>query len=241
MKREHLAGWPRAISFCLIALAATLTHAANMPPISLSGFNRDVMIENTASGPPYNSAALNFNNGENTAFYQTNLAGKTHGLPLSGAFTNSTDGTALQFQPYTANNALILSADTGLTSGTLFLTAPKIYDRLAIIACSGNGDATGAGTLTLHFNDGSTFVTNYYAPDWFNNSGTLYSIALQGVERIDLTTGGVSGTPGNPRFYQTTIALTNVPGATNKWLSSLTFGKPGSAKSTGIFALSGAT
>src|SRR5205823_8569057 len=93
--------------------------------------------------------------------------------------------------------------------------------------------------------DGSTFVTNYYAPDWFGNSGTLYSIALQGVERIDVNTGAVSGATSNPRFYQTTIALTNVPGASNKWLSSPTLGKAtggaGQAKSTGVYAISGAT
>jgi hypothetical protein len=241
------------IVFSLPALTLALTLSALAPanaamaPISVTGFNRDVVIENTASGPPYTGAALNFNAGENNVFYQTNLPGKAHGLPLSGAFTNPIDGTILQFQPYTAANVLDLSSDTGLTNGTLFLTAPKIYDRLAIIAHSGNGDATGTASLVLHFNDGTTFTTNYYAPDWFNNSnGVLYAIALQGTERIDLTSGNVSGAPSNPRFYQTTITLTNVPGATNKWLSSLTFGKgiSGSgvaARSTGIYAISGQT
>src|SRR6266850_1866369 len=198
-KMAGLAGFLALLACSSFASAA---FAAGMNPIALSGFNRDVMIENTASGPPYNSAALNFNAGENTTFYQTNLAGKTHGLPATGLFINTNDGTALQLQPYTANNALVLSPDTGLTNGTLFLVTPKVYDSIAIIANSGNGDALGSGTLTLHFSDGSTFVTNYYAPDWFNRSGTLYSIALQGMERIDLTTGGVSGTPGNPRFNQ---------------------------------------
>jgi Concanavalin A-like lectin/glucanases superfamily/Immunoglobulin domain len=234
---------PLVFRFCLtsLLLAATASsHGAIMTPISVSGFNRDVVIENTASGPPYTGAALNFNSGENNAFYQTNLPGKTRGLPLLGNFTNAADGTIFQLQPYTANNVLDLNPDTGLTNGTLFLAAPRIYDFIAVIANSGNSDAIGNASLTLHFNDGTTFVTNYYAPDWFNNSNLLYSIALQGFERIDLNSGAVSGAPSNPRFYQTAIVLTNIAGG-NKRISSITFGKPGAARSTGIYALSGLT
>lgn len=232
---------PLIFRFCLIPIllgAFGSSHGANMTPISVSGFNRDIVIENTASGPPYTGAALNFNSGENNVFYQTNLPGKTHGLPTAGTFTNALDGTIFQLQPYTTNNVLDLSPDTGLTIGTLFLNAPKIYDLIAIVANSGNGDAIGSASLTLHFNDGTTFVTNYYAPDWFNNNNALYSIALQGFERIDLNSGNVSGAPSNPRLYQTSIALTNIAGG-NKRISSITFGKPGAARSTGIYAISG--
>jgi hypothetical protein len=229
------------LSFLLSLFAVRSATAATTLPISVTGFNRDVVVENNASGPPFNSVAQNFNAGETTGFYQSGLPGKTHGLPAANFFTNSSDGTVLQFAAYTGNNALILNTDTGVTNGTLFLTTPRAYDRIAVVACSGNGDSTGLASLTLHFSDGSSFVTNYYAPDWFNNnSGALYTVALQGVERITLSTGAVNGAPTNPRFYQTTIALTNVPGGTNKLISSVTFGKA-SATTSGIFALSGTT
>jgi len=234
---------PLIFRLCLIPVmlgAFGSSYAANMTPVLVTGFNRDIVIENTASGPPYTGAALNFNSGENNVFYQTNLPGKTHGLPLLGNFTNTADGTIFKLQPYTTNNVLDLSSDTGLTNGTLFLASPKIYDLIAIVANSGNGDSIGSASLTLHFNDGTTFVTNYFAPDWFNNSNALYSIALQGFERIDVNSGGVSGAPSNPRLYQTSIALTNIAGG-NKRISSITFGKPGSARSTGIYAVSGLT
>jgi hypothetical protein len=223
----------------LLWACGVAAQAANMLPVPVTGFNRDVVVENTSSGPPY-ATAQNFNFGETTAFYQANLAGKTRGLPLAGLFTNSTDSTSFQLAPYTGNNALILSADTAVSSGTLFLTTPRVFDRIALIANSGNGDATGAGTLTLRFNDATTYVTNFYAPDWFNNnSGSLYTVALLGFQRMDLNNGGTSGGTTNPRFYQTTIDLTVVPGA-NKPLSSITFNKP-NAVSTGIYALSGLT
>ena len=233
---------PFLILATLLSCQIVSSSAANMTPIAVTGFNRDVVLENTApTNLPYSTAFVqNFNSGENRAFYQTNFPNKTQGLPLLGNFTNAFDGTILQLQPYTANNVLDLSSDTGLTNGTLFLSSPKIYDLLAIIANSGNGDSIGSASLTLHFNDGSTFVTNYYAPDWFNSSNLLYSIALQGFERIDLGSGAVTGSPNNPRFYQTSIALTNIPSG-NKRISSITFGKPGAARSTGIYALSGLT
>src|SRR5712671_6932444 len=109
--------------FCSAAL-----RAANPTPIALTGFNRDVVVENTAT-TPYSSFAANFNAGEANAFYQAGLPGKNFGLPANRFFTNAIDGSAFQFQPYNANNVLDLSSDTGLTIGTLNLTTPTTFSR----------------------------------------------------------------------------------------------------------------
>ena len=222
--------------FCF--MAASALAATNMTPVTVIGFNRDVVVENTATGPPYTTYATEFNQGEGTAYYQKGLPGYTNGLPVSGAFTNPADGTVFQFQPYTADNVVDL---TNNLTGTLTVSVPLQYSRIAIIANSGNGTSSGSATVTLRFSDGTSFTTNYYAPDWFNNNSTAtYTVALQGVDRINLAAGGANGggSGGNPRFYQTTIPLYTL-GTSNKPLTSLTFGMPASTVTTGIYAVSG--
>src|SRR5262249_48111268 len=117
-------------SLCLFASLTALVAEAgtNMTPIAVTGWNRDVIVESTAVGPPFTNYAAPMNSGEANAFYQTGLPTYAWGLPPSGAFVSMMgDSTIFQFQPYTANNSLVLSPDTGLTSGTLTLVTPATY------------------------------------------------------------------------------------------------------------------
>src|SRR5262249_49172809 len=183
------------LSACLTSLVAEA--ATSMTPIALTGWNRDVIVESTAVGPPFTAYAAPMNSGEANAFYQTGLPTYAWGLPPSGAFVSMIgDSTIFQFQPYTANNALVLSPDTGLTGGTLTLATPATYAKIAILANAGNG-TNATGSLTLNFADGTSFVTTYFAPDWFNIST---NVAWFGFARINLNTGSDEGGTQNPRY-----------------------------------------
>src|SRR6516225_6366442 len=90
------AGTPcRTISFLFImgaCCAATAAPApANMLPVAVTGWNRDVVVESTAVGPPYTNYAAEMNAGEGTGFYQTGLGLYPWGMPPSGRFVSLLD------------------------------------------------------------------------------------------------------------------------------------------------------
>jgi PEP-CTERM motif len=221
-----------AVSFLLPPL---LLSAANSP-ITVNGWNRDVVVEATATAP-YSSAAAPFDVPNNYGFYQAGLAGGTRGLPSSRSFTSLVDGTTVfQFQPYTANNVLQLSASSS-SSGTLTFATPGAYSSISILAAAANSGAS-MGNLVIHFADSSVSPTlQFNNSDWFFQP----SPAIQGFGRQDLgsTTPEDNGA-SYPELYQTTLNLAGL-GLSTKPIVSIDFIdlSTDTRESTGVFALSG--
>jgi hypothetical protein len=218
----------------LAALAAVPGAAAQMTPITLSGFTRDLVVENTAKSP-WAFSAESFDT-VNNCFYERKLPGSTKGLPVGGGFTSVADPTVQgQLAPYDGPNALFL--DVVIPTDTLtFDAADQVaYDAIAVFASSANGG--GTGTLFVNFTDGgSSDAINFNAPDWFNVTANN---ALNNLGRVNLSNKTVDdGSAGNPRIYQTVINLATL-GLNNRAVASITFLKPGASASTAIFGASG--
>jgi hypothetical protein len=218
------------------AAVALLGGRAAGGPIAATGWNRDVIVENTAS-PPYSSAASPFDVPNNYGFYQAGLNTGTRGLPASGSFTSLVDGTTVfQFQPYTTNNVLQLSAST-TSIGTLTLTTPRAYSSISVLAAAANSGAS-QGNLVIHFSDATISPTlQFNNSDWFFQPNP----AIMGFGRVDLgaTTAEDNGN-SFPELYQTTLNLAAL-GLAGKPIVSIDFTDLSSdpRESTGIFALSG--
>jgi len=212
-----------------------LLRAADSP-LAATGWNLDVVVENTAS-TPYSSAAQPFDVPNDYGFYQAGLSAETRGLPASGVFTSLVDGTTVfQFQPYTANNVLQLSASTS-SSGTLTLSTPGAYSSLSVLAAAANSGAS-QGNLVIHFADSSISPTlQFNNSDWFFQPNP----AIQGFGRLNLgSTSAEDNGNSYPELYQTTLNLAAL-GLAGKPIVSITFTDLSSdpRESTGVFALSG--
>jgi PEP-CTERM motif len=218
-----------------LVLSGLSVTAANTP-ISLTGWNRDVIVEAGAS-LPYSGAAAPFDVPNNYGFYEAGLPSGTRGLPSSRTFTSLVDGTTVfQFRPYNGNNALQLSASTS-SFGTLTFATPGIYSSLSILAAAANSGAS-MGNLVIHFADASVSpVLQFNNSDWFFQPNP----AIMGFGRQDLgsTTPEDNGA-SYPELYPTTLNLAAL-GLNTKPIVSIDFTDLSSdpRESTGIFALSG--
>lgn len=218
-------------------------------PVAVTGFNRDVVVENTAftgNTAPY---AQPFAPVRGEAFYEANLGETMYtvsgdgatGLPESRLFVSLVDGaTTFQFAPYTDSNVLFLNSST--PTGTLTLAVPAAYNSLSILAASSSGG--GSGAMVINFVDGtSNAPLPFSALDWESPSS---SPALSAFGLISTGNYGVFYTRDAydlPNLYQTSIDLAAL-GLNAKTVASISFTMPSgngtsTETATGIFALSG--
>ncbi|MFM7671206.1 MAG: gliding motility-associated C-terminal domain-containing protein [Bacteroidota bacterium] len=195
----------RITSLLLSFLLGSLTTYAQFSPISLTGFNQDVVAESGTSALATTTIEMDAISPSNSVMFSTGFAaanGLTAGLPANGTIVAGPD--TYQLAPYTGNNVLFVRRNQ---SADLTLVSPSSFAKIRLLAFSTEMSSTI--NISLGFTDGTTtsYLGNVNLQDWFNGSG---NIALQGYGRIKRLSAGpytVEGLPNNPMMYYLEVAL----------------------------------
>src|SRR5262249_7341162 len=146
---------PDQVGYDLMAdtWAAALRQALPLPVLA-TGYSADVISDKDASvrfAQPFQGGTF--------AWFEAGAVdddGVQHndGLPAGRTFVSATGSHATyQLQPANADNVLQLGAGQ---TGTLTLATPAAYSTLYVLASSGDGTPSSAGSGTITFADGTT-------------------------------------------------------------------------------------
>jgi hypothetical protein len=153
----------------IVAVALIGVQAAPaQQPISVSGFNADVIIDKDPTARHSQSF-----NGQEMAWFEAGAVddnGVPHydGLPAGQTFPSATGtGVVYALQPAAVNNVLRIARTE---SGTLTLNTPAPYSVLAVLAAGGNGG--GLDDVFVNYDDGTqdAFPATYDASDWCDSA-----------------------------------------------------------------------
>ncbi len=199
--------------------SALYAAGANVPiALAPSSFNYNTVI---TGGTPGSSATITGGtpgavDTENGISFWASSYNTSHALPAAGTnFTSSANSsTQFQFQPYTANNTLLINADQAFAgsssppffaapysqAGTLTLATAAPYTSLAVLytAAGQNYDGTiPAIGYTLNFSDGTSYnnsgAATFTAYSWAQSASTATS-AYRAWVNPNSNYGNTSGT-----------------------------------------------
>jgi gliding motility-associated-like protein len=182
-----------------------LMRAQPFTPVTVTGFNQDVVAETGTSSLTTTTMALDGTTQSNKVMYtlqfRANMGFTGGGIPNNGTITNGAD--TYQMAAYNGSNALIVQRNQ---NADLTLAAPASYNTIRVLCFSTEGASLLA--IRLHFTDGSNTLAlpSYTLGDWFNNTANL---VLSGIGRCTRATPatGADGFPNNPRMYYLEISL----------------------------------
>jgi len=232
------------VSSASVELSVNPVLANSTEPIALTGWNLDVIQENSGSPSSYGFETLDLQQLKDTVgsrWFEAGLEGHNDGLPSSRRITNAANPNVIfELQPYGSNNVLKLFTTTTNHTATLTLTKPSRYDSLHILAASATSGG-GIGSLVLNFTDGpSSSPIPFMAQNWFEPSAKM---AVTNLSALQLNIGPKEYIKRDfgASLHQTDIDL-SLLGLNGKTLQSITFTKPGfrgPPYTTAIFAVSG--
>jgi hypothetical protein len=209
-------------------------------PVLVTAYSADVISDKDASArfaQPFHAGTF--------AWFESGAvdndgAQHNNGLPAGLSFVSAT-GSLATYQIQPANAANVLQLGAGQT-GTLTLTMPAASSTLYVLASSGDGTPSSAGSGTINFADGSTQAFSYNSFDWCNGQGGLHPEAvLSGpIGRADVGPNGTAFAYNQDcdfQLYETVIAID--PARVGVAVSSIDFTGAPDAYLSSIFGVSG--
>jgi hypothetical protein len=220
------------LTVALLGAVAAPARAVTISPLSLTGFNRDMMWGPDGGVGGGWCESISFSPGsDECAFFAAGTLDKygrlqTHGLPI-GNFTSAANPehvyrlAAAGGDTSSPNGLRIAFSESGEpNSATLTLAAAGKYDKIGILAMATNcNEFGGTYSLRLNYMDGSADAT-YYAGDWYSGYGDSAVRFYRGQ--------GVAGEGSADGFYvaaslEFNLWETTIDADPNRVLKSITF------------------
>ena len=219
-------------------------------PISLTGFNEDVIANGTnvaATASTTNPVDLGNNVFYASGYSNSNATG-TAGLPASGSFTSAQDNArAYQFASYSSSNSMILRSSAasttygGATSGTFTFASPNQspYATLYVLGTTGNG--TGNINYTVTYSDATNSTGSLTFQDWYLTPATASAQrALGNLDRVSWVSPGTFTGSTNFNLFESPITIPLA--SQNKVINSVSFTWAGTSDARiNLFAVTGYT
>ncbi len=193
------------ITFLFAQCMVLTVEAQTFSPITITGFNQDVVAESGTSSLTTTTMALDGVPASNKVMYtqtfRTNVGFAGGGLVDNGTIVNGT--STYQLAPYTGNNCFLIPRSQ---NNTITIATAAKYSKIRLLGFTTEGSSLL--NINLNFSDGTsvTALTNYTLGDWFNNTTNL---VLSGFGRCTRATPatGADAFSTNPRMYYIDIPL----------------------------------
>ncbi len=205
LKRQKAFRKSLVIAACLGLSFTTAQAQEEYAPLEISsGFNQDVIAENSPA-LDYTTASIDGTSATtNYAFMSLDFPGATVGLPSGGVINSeATEDLQLKLADYSANNVLkLVNTDD---TGALELATPQSTQKLYVFGTSGSGDSYFTGTI--YFTDNTTqAIVAHLFPDWYQSSPAV-GVTTSGIGRVSRADDGVDNNTTNPKIFQFSVDI----------------------------------
>ncbi len=224
------------------SLITVITFSQTYSPITVTGFNMDVVAEGTGNTAiPVTSTAMDLSNNivctKQFATANSFTPANTYGLPNNGTIV--TGLRTYQIAPYTGNE--VLNVFTASTQ-TLTLQTPANYTNISLAVLATENAAKM--NVVFNFSDGTNQpFSNQAVPDWFFNSTPALPLIFNGYGRLGRTSTPFSynsAPAGNPNLYGFDFALPCTKTLISISIKNVTTATASTVNRIFVFAVSGA-